>query len=272
MKAPKSFRSLKPKSGRIVVRPPAPNAGLRANYAAKMKRLNERMSASVLWWIGSMYRARESEIVGDASPAAEAKKEIARLARQWEYEYDDEAEAIADWFVNTADRATTASLFSSLRQSVPTVKPKMTRRTRNILTAMTQENVGLIKSIPAKYFEQIQGSVMRAMTNGRDLETLKKEIMALGESTDTRAEFIARDQANKATSVINRARQQDLGITRAVWMHMRGGKHPRASHVAADGEEFELAKGMLIDGAWIQPGEEPNCGCIAAPILPGFKY
>ncbi|MNC69704.1 hypothetical protein D3C75_1204270 [compost metagenome] len=70
--------------------------------------------------------------------------------------------------------------------------------------------------------------------------------------------------------MINRARQQDLGITKAVWMHMRGGKHPRQSHVDADGEEFELAKGMYLDGKWIQPGEEPNCGCIAAPILPEF--
>ncbi|MNY47535.1 Phage Mu protein F like protein [compost metagenome] len=95
--------------------------------------------------------------------------------------------------------------------------------------------------------------------------------MALGESTDKRAEFIARDQTNKATSVINRARQRDLGITKAVWMHMRGGKHPRESHVDADGEEFDLDKGMFLDGKWIQPGEEPNCGCQAGPVIPEFQ-
>ncbi|HWH86171.1 MAG TPA: phage minor head protein [Pseudomonas sp.] len=267
---PRSYKGIKPPSGGIVVRPPAPNAGLRAKYAAKMKKLNERMTASVQWWISSTYRARESEVVGDASPAAEAMKEIARLARQWGYEYGQQAASIAKWFVSTADTTTTSSLFSSLRQAVPTVKPKMTRRTQNILTAMTTENVGLIKSIPSKYFEQIEGAVMRAMANGRDLETLKKEILALGESTDKRAEFIARDQVNKATSVINRARQRDLGITKAVWMHMRGGKHPRHSHVEADGKEFELAKGMYLDGKWIQPGEEPNCGCQAGPVLPEF--
>lgn len=253
------------------MRPPVPNAGLRAKYAAKIKRLNERMTASVLWWIGAVYRARESEIVGDASPAAEAQKELARLMREWGAKYNEEAETIAEWFVSTANTSTTSSLFSSVRGVVPTVKPQMTRRTQNILTAMTQENVGLIKSIPSKYFEQIQGSVMRSMSSGRDLATLKKEIVAIGESTDSRADLIARDQANKATSVINRARQKDLGITKAVWMHMRGGKHPRESHVAADSEEFDLSKGMLIDGEWIQPGEEINCGCVAAPIIPGLE-
>lgn len=270
MDKPKTFRGIKPPSGGIVVRPPATNAGLQAKYAGKMKRLNERMTASVMWWISSTYRARESEVVGDASPATEAVKEITRLSRQWGFEYGQQASSVAEWFVSTADKTTTSSLFSSLRQVIPTVKPKMTRRTQNILTAMTKENVGLIKSIPSKYFEQIEGAVMRAMTNGRDLESLKKDILALGHSTDKRAEFIARDQASKATSVINRARQRDLGITKAVWMHMRGGKEPRASHVHADGKEFDLDKGMYLDGKWIQPGEEPNCGCQAGPVIPEF--
>ena len=218
-----------------------------------------------------MYRSRESEVVGDISPTAEAEKTLYELLRRWGARYDDEAKSIANWFVKTADVTTTTSLFNSLKQVVPTVKPKTSRRTQNILSALTKDNVSLIKSIPTKYFEQVHGSVMRAMATGRDLESLKKDILSIGATTDKRADLIARDQANKATSVINRARQQDLGITKAVWLHMRGGKEPRQSHVAADGEEFDLSKGMFLDGKWIQPGEEINCGCIAAPIVPGFE-
>ncbi|MFJ7315262.1 phage minor head protein [Pseudomonas sp. NPDC098747] len=247
------------------------NAALKSRYAQKLKQLNQGMFTSVEWWLTAMYRGRESEVVGDASPAAEAQKLLSKLTRKWKGFYGDRAEGLAKWFINTADTTTTSSLFSSLKEFMPTVKPQMSRRTQNTLTAMTKENVGLIKSIPSKYFEQIEGAVMRAMSNGRDLEALKKDLLSIGGVTDKRADFIARDQANKAASVINRSRQLDLGIKKALWVHTHASKEPRASHLAASGKEFDLEKGMFIDGEWIQPGEEINCTCMAAPVIPGFE-
>lgn len=280
---PASFRGIKPAGGGVVVRPPVANVGLRAKYAQKLKQLNNRMLADVIDQIGALYQSHEHiitstapvpvdelRVVGDASPADEARKRLEKLFAEWASKYDSEANELADWFTKTADSTTTKTLVSNLKQYVPTVNLQMSDRTRNILAATTIENVGLIKSMPADFFYKVEGSVMRAMTNGRDLGTLKAEIKDAGIDNDKRADFIARDQANKATSVINRARQKDLGIKRATWLHMRGGKQPRESHVAADGQEFDLEEGCLIDGEYIQPGEEPNCGCVAAPIIPAF--
>ena len=278
-----SFRGIKPAGGGVVVRPPQANAGLRAKYAQKLKELSKRMVNEVLTTMAALYEAHEHvitsaapdpvdqlRVVGDASPADEARKRLEKLFAEWADKYDGEARELADWFTTTADVTTTKSLVNSLKQYVPTVNLQMSDRTRNILAATTVENVGLIKSMPVDFFQKVEGSVMRAMTNGRDLGTLKTEIKDAGIENDKRADFIARDQANKATSVINRARQKDLGIKRATWLHMRGGKQPRESHVAADGQEFDLEEGCLIDGEYIQPGEEPNCGCVAAPIIPAF--
>ena len=36
------------------------------------------------------------------------------------------------------------------------------------------------------------------------------------------------------------------------------------------GKEFDIEKGCLIDGEYIQPGEEPNCGCTSEAIIPGL--
>lgn len=265
-----SFRNIKPEGGGTVVKPPQANAGLPAKYGEKIKALNAQMFRSVDYWISAAYRKRESEIVGDASPTAELQKKLDQLFKDWSKKYDVEAKEIADWFVNTANVSTTKALMSAIKKTVPTVKMQMSRKTENILKALTAENVALITNMPPLFFSKVEGSVMRAMQEGRDLATLKSEIKAAGVACDSRADLIARDQSNKATSVINRARQADLGITKAVWLHMRGGKEPRQSHIDANEKEFELSKGLLIDGEYIQPGEEINCGCVAAPIIPAF--
>lgn len=254
-----------------MVRPPKANAGDVAEYARRLKRLNAAMFKSVEWYIPNIYKRQEGLIVGDASPALQVRDELDKLFRKYRKVYDGHAKSLAEWYTNRLNKSTTSSLYAALRQYVPTVNPKLTPGVRNILATSTVSNVGLIQSIPEEYFGKIQGSVMRAMQAGRDLTALRADIDAIGHSTDKRAEFIARDQANKATSAINIARQKELGITRAVWLHVRGGLKPRKSHVEANDTEFELAKGCYIEGEYIQPGEKPNCGCIAAPVIDAFK-
>ncbi|ELZ1101181.1 TPA: phage head morphogenesis protein, partial [Escherichia coli] len=85
-----------------------------------------------------------------------------------------------------------------------------------------------------------------------------------------RAETIARDQNNKATAVIQSERQKKLGITKGIWRHSHAGKQPRPSHVKADGKEFDLDKGLYLDGEWVLPGEAINCRCTWSPVIPGI--
>ncbi|HHN9167526.1 TPA: phage head morphogenesis protein, partial [Escherichia coli] len=48
------------------------------------------------------------------------------------------------------------------------------------------------------------------------------------------------------------------------------GKQPRPSHVKADGKEFDLDKGLYLDGEWVLPGEAINCRCTWSPVIPGI--
>jgi uncharacterized protein with gpF-like domain len=93
-------------------------------------------------------------------------------------------------------------------------------------------------------------------------------IKALYPVTANRAVLIARDQTNKATAVITRTRQIELGLKEALWVHSGGGKTPRPSHMRANGERYKIAEGCVIDGVPIQPGELINCRCVSRPILP----
>ena len=44
-----------------------------------------------------------------------------------------------------------------------------------------------------------------------------------------------------------------------------------AAHKAADGQTFEVASGMLIEGRWTMPGEREGCRCTSRPVIPGFE-
>jgi SPP1 gp7 family putative phage head morphogenesis protein len=111
---------------------------------------------------------------------------------------------------------------------------------------------------------------MQSVQNGRDLGTLSKGLQKQFGVSKRRAALIARDQNNKATAVIARTRQQSLGITQAKWRHSHAGKTPRPSHVHADGEVYDIAKGMYLDGEWVWPGTAINCRCTSQPIIQGF--
>src|SRR6185312_4660202 len=111
---------------------------------------------------------------------------------------------------------------------------------------------------------------MRSVQEGRDLGSLAKYLETQHGVTRRRAATISRDQNNKMTEAFTRVRQTELGIKTAVWMHSGGGKKPRPSHVAASGKEYEIDKGMYLDGVWTCCGREMNCACALTSKLPGL--
>ena len=112
---------------------------------------------------------------------------------------------------------------------------------------------------------------MRSVAAGREVGTLRQELQTRYGLTKKRATLIARDQNNKATAVIVRVRQQECGITEALWLHSSAGRHPRPSHVAASRKPYLIDKGMYLEGKWTWPGQEINCRCISKSIVPGFN-
>lgn len=264
-------RRLVSPSGRAKTLPPVrANAGIEAAFRKRLDALIDEMQRSIQHWVKAQYRRNAPEIAQDESPAAGLKALMDGLGRQWERRFNAAAPELAEWFSVAIKDRSDAALKGILKRAGLTVEFRMSRGVNDVFQATVAEQVGLIKSIASEHLTDVQGAVMRCVTQGRDLGYLSKELEARYGVTKRRAAFIARDQANKATATITRARQIEMGITKAKWRHSSAGRHPRASHVAADGQEYDVAKGMLIDGAWIFPGELPNCRCTSAPIIEGF--
>lgn len=250
------------------------NVGIEADYRKKLKRMISEMTNSVEYWLAAGYKkapprvATLVDMAEDASPSQHIQKLLSALAKRWVAKFDVRAPKIADAYLKGMFKASDSAMRQSLKDAGWTVEFTMTPAVKDAFNASLAENVGLIRSIPEKYLQQVEGVVMRSYSAGRDLHTMVKELKQLYPAASHRAELIARDQSNKANAVVNRTRQLELGITQAMWMHSHAGQNPRPDHVAANGKIYNIAEGCKISGEYIQPGQEINCRCTSRPVLP----
>lgn len=244
------------------------NRGVEARYRKELEALVKEMCSSAEYWLAAQYRKAPPEIAEDALPSAEMAARVREVSKRWVARYNDMADDIAKRFASGSIRATDSSFQLALKDAGWAVDFKMTRAMQDVAKAAVVENVSLIKSIPQKYLTEVEGIVMRGYSRGRDLQEITGELQSRYGITQRRAILIARDQSNKLNAATTQARRLELGITEAIWQHSHGGKEPRKLHVAADGQKYKIAKGCLIGGKYILPGEEVGCRCVSKSVLP----
>ena len=281
-----------------VLRPVHANAGIRAAYRKKLLAIIDEMIESYRYWIEAAYKKSAPQLAQDRveviirqriSAHAARKKAGRRLAsnnmidalgslgKRWSRRIDGTAPLLAKYFATKVEERSAAALRSILKQGNFTVQFKMTKTVQDVMTASIAENISLIKSIPQQFHTEVEGLVMRSVAAGRDLSELSDELESRFRITRKRAELIARDQNNKATTAITRARYVDMGIQQAIWQHSLAGKTPRPTHIAAGRRKqvFNVAEGWFDPdpkvSRFIQPGELINCRCTCRPIVKGFS-
>lgn len=252
-----------------IIPPVHPNFGIEKDYRTTLVREIDAMARSIEYFVKAAYRKDPPELAQDATPAANLRKAVNKLAKQWQKRFDNLSKQLADHFAEAVQKRSKEGLRSALRRSGIAVKFEPTAAERDVMAASVAENVQLIKSIPEQYLLQVQGSVMRSVQTGRDLGQLTEELQKHHGVTRRRAAFIARDQNNKATAAMTRARQAEMGITTAVWQHSAGGKHPRPSHVANSGKRYDISTGWYDPDAKVYtwPGVLPNCRCVSRTVI-----
>lgn len=260
---------------RRTLKPIRPSAATRAAYQKRLDVLVDEMAASVDYWLRAAYRADTPATVelGQDSAASILQAAFDRLAARWLGRFDALAPKMAEWFV-AANRSRVDKLMKDdLRQAGFTVKFQMSKAMRDAYGAVVDENIGLIKSIASQHMEGVRVALMQSVQNGRDIGYLAAQLEKRHGVTKRRAALIARDQNNKATSVMQRTRALENGMTEAIWMHSAGGKTPRPRHVAFNGQRFDLRHGHDFDdgegNTW--PGVPINCRCVWRGVIPGFE-
>jgi Phage Mu protein F like protein len=261
---------MRKRSNEKILRPVHPNAGLAAVYRKRLTDLITEMDESVRYWISAAYRANPPELAQDGVKLAHddisstfLRDSIRRLIRRWRKKFDKLAPKLARYFALSSSKRSDAKLKKMLSEHGIAVEWTMTRAMRDVLNATVNENVALIRSIPERYLSSVETLVMTAVATGRDLGPLSRELQNQFGVTKRRAAFIARDQVAKANAVLTRVRQQEIGITTAIWLHSKGGRVPRKTHLAMNGKRYNVAEGMYDPDPKVQrniwPGELINC-------------
>lgn len=122
-------------------------------------------------------------------------------------------------------------------------------------------NVALIKSIPTRFFDEVETAVTREASQGERWENLAKTIEDRWGVSQSRAKLIARDQVGKFYGELNRTRQRGLGIRKATWRTVNDNR-VREEHGELNGTVYDLSKPP--EGG---PGQPVNCRCYDDPDL-----
>lgn len=252
------------------VRAVHPNAGLRARYRRAMVAMIRRMAVSVEAWVLEQRRIDPPVLAQDESPSARMQRDFGAIAAKWQKHFDDLAPTVAENFLKNQFRGTDAAFRQALLDAGWAIEFVLTPAMRDAFEASLAENVGLIRSIPQQYLREVEGIVMRNYAAGRDVKSMAREIRGRFKVTSNRAWLIARDQSNKANSVVQKARMMELGITEAIWMHSYAGREPRPTHEAMNNKRYKIAEGMYDSAVKynVWPGSLINCRCLSRAVLP----
>jgi len=258
-----------------ILPPVHPNAGIALVYRSKLWRAVDRMNNSLDYWL----RRRWEE---DPVAARRIIRTMRELGRRWQSHFDEIAPDVAGQWGARAVGHTTARMEQLLDGAGWTVQFKVSPQVNTIMQAAVAENVGLISSIAEQHLTRVEGVVLRGVQKGNDLHTMTRELHETFDVPKDRAAFISKDQTFKANAVITKARQEQAGIKRAVWMHsnITAKGHFRPEHLSfsrgkhtpgATGPYYVVSEGAYLEKRWTWPGHEINCRCSSRPVIEGFE-
>ena len=253
-----------------------PNIGIEAAYRRKLEALIDELHKSTVYWLTAAYRANVPAVAAlaqDELSAAALKRVMRELSRRWLKRFDDAAQKLAKYFATAVSKRSDATLKRILKDGGISVEWRPTAAQRDIMQSAVEENVALIRNLPQQYLLGVQNSVMRSVQTGRDLKQLSDDLQNKFGIAKRRAQLIARDQNNKISGALNRARTLESKLEDGVWLHSHAGKKPRRTHVAMNGKRFKIAEGMYDsdEGRNVHCGELISCRCTFKPIVVGFS-
>jgi hypothetical protein len=238
------------------------NDAIMLNYRHELLVMKKEMTKEYNEEIKKYYKENIDYIIGDADPVLTLESIINRIGEKWFLKFFLKSERLSKRFIGDIYESNERR-FNRIKKKHPFLLQGTEDREQmvKILQSSIAENVGLIKSIPKKFHDDILGDVMRIVGVGGNQYELAQALSKRSNLTSKRINLIARDQTAKATALIDRQNAIDTGLTKAKWKKSIAGKTHRKDHAEANNKEFDISKGCLISGEYILPRMKVNCKC-----------
>lgn len=182
------------------------------------------------------------------------------LARAGRAVNERELHEVAEQFGKQTSAFQKVQLDRQVRAAVGVPFTAIEKPTTDRMPGFVRENVGLIKTVPERYFEGVQEVVKQAFTEGWSTDRLTAAVAERGQVADSNARRIARDQVGKLNAQVNQDRQEALGVTGYIWRGVLD-QRERDEHTDREGKHFDWDD-PPEDG---HPGEPVQCRCSAEP-------
>ena len=193
----------------------------------------------------------QAAVAQAAAPPVEAVHELAALVRDF------------------ATRSVTNQLLTVVAIDVlPTLG-----QASHLLGKWATDQVALIKSLDARYFDEIREAVVTTITEGQSTRTLSQAIQERYGVARSRADLIATDQVGTLNGKITEERQTKLGIEEYTWsnsgdvrvrpLHRNPGDSGAAAG-ALGGTVRRWSEPHPTEG---HPGYPIRCRCSAIPVI-----
>ncbi|WP_236232316.1 phage minor head protein [Pseudomonas juntendi] len=207
--------------------------------------------------------------------------------------FDQQARRVAAGTISRAEADNAEDFRKSVNRAVGVDFDLITKPKGMVdyLEASTAENVNLIKSIPAEYFQRVETIVLGGMKSGLAPTAIAKQIQEQTGASARRAKLIARDQVSQLNSDLTRQRQAAAGIEfyrveTANDQRVSGdpnGKYPNAKiscygiakqDIGYGPGVYKVSEGATWRGvANLHPGKHhPLCRCVGISLIPGVNY
>ncbi len=124
---------------------------------------------------------------------------------------------------------------------------------------LVAKNVALITTIPERYFEEVERTMIEAFRRGQRPKIIAEEMSRRFEISKRRARFIARDQSESLNGQLTKRRQKALGITGYIWRTSKDAR-VRDMHRPLEGtsQEWDDPPVVSVDGRREHPGGDFN--------------
>jgi SPP1 gp7 family putative phage head morphogenesis protein len=177
---------------------------------------------------------------------------------------NDDMERAAKRGAADTERFNRGQINKQFRTLIPMDIVASSPRTTSAAAAFTRENIGLIRSIPQRYFDDLESTVLRSFRAGQRASQVAEALEERFHVSESRAHLIARDQIGKLNGELTKLRQTDLGLTRYKWRTSLD-ERVRAAHQELEGELFDWdGDDQPPEG---HPGFPVQCRCSAEPHI-----
>ncbi len=214
----------------------------------------------------------------DANITTVANESLDALFKRLSARSQAQAEKIAREMATSANQSSRAGIASSLKElsGGVTLSPSdLGGDIPEILQASIESNASLIVDITDSYLAKVSTAVNRSIMSGRGLEDLIPFMRDQTGVTKRHGKNVALDQTRKAYNSLNRARMENVGLSKFEWLHSGGGQKPRKYHLdrwpaGLNGGIFDINDPPIIDqktGERGLPSQAINCRCRMIPVL-----